>query len=633
MKKSVIGVMVVIILVLSSILASCVTSTTSTTAQPPATTTTQSTVQTSIKPAVQTSTQLLTTTSSSKAAHWWDSLGVPQYGGALNIAVGNFDINFDAHDPRGLVANEYDGLFFYDWSVDPSIHPYKNEFVEPEYHKGMLATGWEQTDPLTITVHLREGVHWQDRAPVNGREFTADDVVYNFDRVLGTGNGFTVPNPFIGNNFPDISKVVAVDKYTVQFKLKKATAFTIYQVLTSQCPGGFLGFVAPEWVALGGPPKNEQPDGGSGGGPPPGGGPGGPPPSGPLYEWNKVVGTGPFILSDLMSGSTMTFSKNPNYWGHDERYPQNQLPYIDTMKLIVIKDMATRLASVRTAKIDFVSDRREYPSWQDVANMKKTNPDIQSSSFPVEGYSLEFRCDKQPFTDMNVRKALQMAVDLKSIARSYFGGTVDGTPCGLVNPINTEWVVPFNEWPADLQQEYSYNVAKTRQLMTEAGYPNGFKTTLLVSSQDNQQLPQIIKSMFTDIGVDMTIEVMDNTSFMTYCQSGKNEQLTFFPSTGVAWDPLQDLRYRTHYEWRNFTHVSDPTYEAMYEKITAAVDLSEAKSLAKEAYMYELEQHWEVHMFGNQANMLWQSYFQGYSGQCDTSPWFARIWIDQTLKK
>ena len=609
MKKSVIGAIVISILVLSSILASCATSTTTKTTQPVSTTSTQTVGTTSTQTVGPTSTQTPGTTpvqnpvktTSSTKANWWDSLGTPQYGGSFTQAFGNFDINFDAHDPRGLLGYEFDGLFFYDWSVDPKIHSYQNEFVEPEYHVGILAKSWEQTDPLTVTVRLREGVKWQDKAPVNGREFTADDVAYNFDRILGTGSGFTQPNPFIGNNFMDISKVVATDKYTVQIKLKRSTAFTINQVMSTPM---YVGFIAKEWVD-----------------------------QGDMTNWKNAVGTGPYILSDLIPGGSMTFSRNPNYFGHDERYPQNQLPYADTSKVVIIRDLATQLASLRTAKIDYSSFRVGGPTWQELANIKKTDPGIEISSFPVEGYSLEFNSNNKPFSDMRVRKAMQMAIDLQTIAQSYYGGTVDGKPAGLINPINKDWIVPYDKWPADLQQEYSYNISEARTLMSESGYPNGFKTTMLVSTQQDQQIPQIVKSMYTDIGVDMTIEVMENSAFMTYCAAGNNDQMTFFTSTAVAWDPLTDLQMRTPLYWRNYTHVNDPTYNDMYDKVAAATDLDTAKSLAREAYMYELERHWEVHMFGLQGSILYQSYVKGLSGQVDAGPFFARIWIDQSIKK
>jgi len=75
---------------------------------------------------------------------------------------------------------------------------------------------------------------------------------------------------------------------------------------------------------------------------------------GDVNDWHHAIGTGPFILKDFVSGSAATLVSNPNYWGYDERYPQNKLPYIDTLKVLIIPDQATALAALRTGKVDVI---------------------------------------------------------------------------------------------------------------------------------------------------------------------------------------------------------------------------------------------------------------------------------------
>ena len=70
---------------------------------------------------------------------------------------------------------------------------------------------------------------------------------------------------------------------------------------------------------------------------------------------------------------------------------------------------------------------------------------------------IDLRVDKAPFTDIRVRKALQMAIDLDTIAKTYYGGTTDGTPYGLLGPAQMGWYTPFDEWPADVKAGYTYN--------------------------------------------------------------------------------------------------------------------------------------------------------------------------------
>jgi ABC-type transport system substrate-binding protein len=83
-----------------------------------------------------------------------------------------------------------------DWTLDPAIFNYHLSFRSNEYVKGYLAESWEFPDPNTYLVKLRKGVHWQDIPPVNGREFTADDVAYHYNRLYGLGGGFTKPSPY-----------------------------------------------------------------------------------------------------------------------------------------------------------------------------------------------------------------------------------------------------------------------------------------------------------------------------------------------------------------------------------------------------------------------------------------------------
>ena len=76
-----------------------------------------------------------------------------------------------------------------------------------------------------------------------------------------------------------------------------------------------------------------------------------------MKDWRNVVGTGPWVLTDLVEGSSMTLTKNPNYWSDDEKYPGNRLPYVDEFRIKVIPEPATRIAALRTGQIDTPAPR------------------------------------------------------------------------------------------------------------------------------------------------------------------------------------------------------------------------------------------------------------------------------------
>ena len=73
-----------------------------------------------------------------------------------------------------------------------------------------------------------------------------------------------------------------------------------------------------------------------------------------VTDWRNVVGTGPFELTDFVDGSSLTYIKNPDYWGFDEKFPENRLPYVDEFRVLVMPEEATRLPrTLRSGKIDY----------------------------------------------------------------------------------------------------------------------------------------------------------------------------------------------------------------------------------------------------------------------------------------
>ena len=82
----------------------------------------------------------------------------------------------------------------------------------------------------------------------------------------------------------------------------------------------------------------------------------------------------------------------------------------------------------------------------------------------------------------------------------------------MLSSLYSEWVTPYEEWPAELQEVYSYNPEKARELLAEAGHPDGFQTNIVIAMGGDSSLIQAIKAEFLDIGVDMEINAMDSAS-------------------------------------------------------------------------------------------------------------------------
>ena len=127
-----------------------------------------------------------------KKTVWWEKLGKPQFGGEMVIRSKRDIVNFDPYFAERLTTIQsawMERLHVDDWTLDPEVYDYRMHIRPNQFVKGHLAESWEFTEPGTYLIHLRKGIHWQDIPPVNGREFTADDVAYHYHRLFGLGSG------------------------------------------------------------------------------------------------------------------------------------------------------------------------------------------------------------------------------------------------------------------------------------------------------------------------------------------------------------------------------------------------------------------------------------------------------------
>lgn len=137
---------------------------------------------------------------------------------------------------------------------------------------------------------------------------------------------------------------------------------------------------------------------------------------GNAQDWRNAVGTGPWILKDYVEGSSLKYEKNPYYWGHDERFLKNQLPYADTLTVLNIQDLATRLAALRTGKIDFV----DGINLQQAQTLAESNPELKQARIPfINTYGINMNIREAPFNDIRVREAMQMALGYKTVPYPY----------------------------------------------------------------------------------------------------------------------------------------------------------------------------------------------------------------------
>ena len=288
---------------------------------------------------------------------------------------------------------------------------------------------------------------------MNGRELTAQDVEFNFHRLLGTGSGFTEPSETLtyGYMWPGVkvASVTATDESTVEFKLQEPALTILHAMLHEN--GSFIY-----------PPEVIQEHGDA-------------------NDWRNLVGTGPMMLTEWVEGSSWTWEKNPDYWGYDEKYPENRLPYVDRVRALKMVESATYLAALRTGKVDYLGfGFATRLNLEEADAIKRSNPEIALWPFGVfSNQALLTNPNKPPFDDIRVRHALEMALDHETVNDTYFKGLGVWKPEGFLGPTLKGYVTPFEEWPQEVKQFYTYDPAAVE--LTQASSPY-FQTCLLYTS-------------------------------------------------------------------------------------------------------------------------------------------------------
>jgi peptide/nickel transport system substrate-binding protein len=276
------------------------------------------------------------------------------------------------------------------------------------------------------------------------------------------------------------------------------------------------------------------------------------------------------------------------------------------------------------------------PSWQQAEALKKTNPEVNVKYMPMPGIALAFRCDHEPFTDINVRKALQMALNLQEMADTIWGGTAygGGEPVGNLDPLIQGYALHYEDWPAELQAEYSYNPERARELLADAGYPSGFDTNIVCSASDNMDFVQAAKSYWSDIGVELEINAMDQNQYMAIVAEGKQDQICWAMGCGQFMPAGNALSFKkSNHRW-NYTHANDTYFDSVIAQFDAATTVEEAQAISVEANLYLLEKHYEISTFTRSMVVMWSPRVKGFSGELQTvrsvAGWYrARFWIDE----
>ena len=547
---------------------------------------------------------------------------VPKYGGTLTKAYGwdimlGFDevIGFHAF-PTTTIHLTNEELLTGDWcrgmggTGELKWNIGGNDIWE--YKTGGLTESWDFSEPGKLVFNLRQGVNWalnpaqEASRLVNGRELVADDVVFSLSQYRDDPRAYLSKQPGLPT-----AEIYALDKYTVVIDIDP-----MYVPTARLRFGDFASIVPPEVVET----------------------------YGDMGEWYRSVGTGPFMLVDYVPGSTITFKRNPNYWDIDRcgLGQGNQLPYLDEIKYLIIPDASTIQAAFRTGKTDVGGATWEtFPLF-----MEQTGGVLNySTSIFDGGFNTHFDIHNPPFDDVKCRRAMMMGIDWETLAQELYGG--EGVE------INT-WPVTYNsayqalflslddpECPDSVKELYIYNPEKARQLLTEAGYPDGFKVKVACTSPQVDYF-SVLLDMWDDLGIELQIEVLE-TGAHTSMYQGK----TWYGMYEMCWSSMAGLSTGLQLVniWgsghANASDITDPYVGQMYDtiqEVLIAEGQGPAMALHKELMKYVLNDAYAIPAPKAPGYSMWWPWLKNYHGEFslgnwNEGNWVKWVWIDQDLKK
>ena len=525
---------------------------------------------------------------------------VPVYGDIVVTAVstGGTTGGDPGQDPR-LDGNCDGAMFEYLLRRDPTKTV--GDCITLEGFEGHLLESWEIVSPTHFIITLRDDVTFVDEPPVNGRGMTADDIVYCADRFLGLGINYETPSPWLAMNarLSDVRDLItsfnATGTYTVEITLSEPYLDALQILLSS------LQIYPHEIIDV----------------------------YGDMKDWTTLVGSGAFIVDDWATDSYIEYVKRPDYWLFDWEYPANRLPYPDGFKVLIIPDDAMRMAALRTGQtalmgvddLQMISDLRDNPG----------NLEEYSYTQDAPAFMIDMNIPNSvPLDNINVRKALNMAVNRQEIVDSFYGGAADPTPFGCLGNI-PGYNYAYADWPQPLKDEYSYDPTGAMALLAGEGYSGNLTIDIINPQYGHGALLALMVDYFEAIGVTADVETITPIDF--------EDRITAMEAYGLTWTyqsrfDLQPWGFITAFYYTRdgvgWEHNS-PTLDDLLEDMNEATTVEDRKDFCWQADKYILENHFLIPTPLAGSVVFWQPWLFGF----DAEQWAImgggtlRLWIDK----
>jgi dipeptide transport system substrate-binding protein len=445
-------------------------------------------------------------------------------------------------------------------TFDAASRTVYNRLVEFDHGKTTVGPGlaekWEMSDDgLTYTFHLRKGVKFGATdyfTPT--RDFDADDVVFSFQRQVDKngpwfqyipGIAYQYYNDQFGDNIASVEKV---DDYTVKFTLKTPN-ITFVPTLGMD----FASIVSKEYADKLMADKTPE-----------------------LFN-QKPVGTGPYIFVDYQPDAVIRYKANPDYWGGKQK--------IDDLVFAITTDPAVRAQKLKAGECNIMS----YPAPADIAGLQ-ADPNLKVEE--QEGLNigaLMYNTQQPPFDKVEVRKALNMAINKQAIIDAVF----QGAGVAAINPI------PPTMWSYDKDiKDDPYDPEKAKQMLADAGVKD-LHMNIWAMPVSRPYMPnarrtaELLQSDFAKVGVTVNIVSYDWAEYLKRSSDPKHDGAVIVGWTGDNGDPDNFLGVLLGCDAvgsNNRAEWCDKDFDALIKKARTVSDQAERTKLYEQAQVIFKEQ-------------------------------------------
>lgn len=437
--------------------------------------------------------------------------------------------------------NRMEGCFTTDCSALSLIKQMAEGLVDLHKDTGepvpLLATSWEiSKEGETYTFHLRKGVRFHDGTP-----FNAQAAVFNIERLKTPGLGVVYPH-FV----KPIIAVRALDDYTLQIVLDKPYA-------------PFLNMLGHLFFAMQSPTQVKK--------------------LGKDYE-KHVIGTGPFQFVKHVRGQYVQLKKFPDYW-------QKGLPLLDGVKFVAIPELSSRIAALLTGEIDITRrlSAEQIPQLE-AAGLKVVRvPGLRA-------HYVMLNTKVPPLDNVLVRKAMNFAVDKEAIVKNIYQGAAKVLDAIVAPGVSGYSPVMFDDAGRHV---YGYDPKKAKELLANAGYPNGFTLPVpfLVNPGRYVGMDETVVALQAfwrqNLNINVKIEGMESATWLAFLRDPKNSNK--YSMAYIAWSPATVdtdhvlsalLHSAAHPPSSNFSWYANPEVDKLIKLQGSETNPAKRKDLIKQ---------------------------------------------------